>query len=377
MRGKLFSTILLLALQTICSRQLLPAQNVPAGDWNAPFQKCWEFETERLSLFPPLTDNRQTIFQILDDGTLMAIDAGSGRIIWRSRFGGEIVSNSFFEDNKLYLVNKIIDGEKDSEFIVRTVSAATGLTLWQKSLVLNEADKIYVSTSNNLIVIVSDTGQILLIDKAAGAEFWRRDFSTEITSVPFLFENKIFIGTVENKILGVSVSNGENVSKLDLPHAPTGNFFVSTETIVAGDRAGNVSAFRINDRKLLWKARTGAQIVDITEVSGNFLISSNDGFVYLLSARNGNRIWKRRLSGRPIGKPPVANNYALLQTIDGVAATVLDLGSGRTVNQILFGENVVSGGGAVSVSRHIVIPTSKGLLAFSSDCAEKPEKPEK
>lgn len=355
----------------LCLTQLLPAQSVPAGDWNAPFQKCWEFETDRLSVFPPLTDKRQTIFQTLDDGTLTAIDALHGKTVWRSQFGGEIVSNAFFEDNKLYLVSKIIDDEKDSEFVLRTVSAATGLTLWQKNFPFKEAGKLFVSTFNNSIIITSDTGQILLIDKTNGAEVWRRDLPTEITSVPFLFENKIFTGTVENKILTFSVSNGEIVFKLDSPHAPTGNIFVSAETLVVGDRAGSVLAFRLADRKLLWKARTGAQIVDITEVSENFLVSSNDGFVYLLSNKNGDRIWKRRLAGRPIGKPPVSNNYALLQTIDGVAATILDLGNGKTVNQIFLGENVFSAGGAVLVYNRIVIPTNKGLLAFSPGCAEK------
>jgi outer membrane protein assembly factor BamB len=372
MRGKLYFTIYLSALHLLCLIQFLPAQNVlPASDWNAPFQKCWEFETSRLSVFPPLTDKKQTIFQILDDGTLTAIDAASGKTVWRSQFGGEIVSNAFFEDSKLYLVSKIIDDEKDSEFVLRTISAATGLTLWQKSFPFNESGKLFVSSGNNSIIIVSDTGQILLNERTAGAEAWRKDLPTEITSVPFLFENKIFIGTVENKFLAFSVSNGEIVFKLDLPHAPTGNLFVSVETLVVGDRAGNILAFRLADRKLLWKARTGAQIVDITEVSGNFLVSSNDGFVYLLAARNGDRIWKRRLAGRPIGKPPVSNNYALLQTIDGGAATILDLVSGKTVNQIFLGENVFSAGGAVFIDNRIVIPTNKGLLAFSQNCTEK------
>lgn len=355
----------------LCLIGFLPAQSVPAADWNAPFQKCWEFETDRLSVFAPLTDKRQTIFQILDNGSLEAIDAAAGKTVWRSQFGGEIVSNAFFEDNKLYLINKIIDDEKDSEFVIRTVSAATGLTLWQKGLALNAAGRIFVATGNNSIIVVSDTGQLLLIDKTNGAESWRKDLSTEITSVPFIFENKIIVGTVENKVLAFSVTGGETIFKLDLPNAPTGNFFVSTETVVAGDRAGNVLAFRLADRKLLWKARTGAQIVDISEVSGNFLVSSNDGFVYLLSARNGDRIWKRRLAGRPIDKPPVSHNFALLQTVDGVAAQVLDLGSGKTVNQIFLGDNVFSAGGAAFVYQRIVIPTSRGLVAFSANCAEK------
>jgi outer membrane protein assembly factor BamB len=121
----------------------------------------------------------------------------------------------------------------------------------------------------------------------------------------------------------------------------------------------------------LWKARTGAQIVDITEVSGNFLVSSNDGFVYLLAAKSGDRIWKRRLPGRLIGKPLIYNNFALLQTIDGTAALILDLNNGKLVNQILFNENVFSGGSALFLHRRVIIPTNKGLLAFGSECAEK------
>src|SRR5215213_7270329 len=134
MRGKLYFTIRLLLLSLFCLLQFLPAQTLPAGNgWDTPFQKCFEFETAQMSAFPPQSDERQTIFQTLSDGTLTAIDALGGKILWRSQFGGEIASNTLFEDNKLYLVNKIID-ENAPEFVIRSVSAATGLTLWQKNL---------------------------------------------------------------------------------------------------------------------------------------------------------------------------------------------------------------------------------------------------
>ncbi|HEX8371032.1 MAG TPA: PQQ-binding-like beta-propeller repeat protein [Pyrinomonadaceae bacterium] len=370
MRGKLYFTIHLLLLSLICLARLLPAQNVPANGWDTPFQKCWEFETAQMSGFPPQSDHRQTIFQTLDDGTLVAVEATVGKTVWRSQFGGEIISNTFFEDNKLYLVNKIID-EKQPEFVIRSVSATTGLTLWQKSLSLNDSSRIFVSANNNSIILASETGQILFIDKISGAETWRKDLQTEITAAPLLFENKLFIGTIENKIEIFSAAGGESLSTLGLRNSPTGNFFVSAASVVVGDRAGNLSAFRIIDRKLLWKARTGAQIVDITEVSGNFLISSNDGFVYLLASKTGDRIWKKRLPGRLIGKPLVYQNFVLLQTIDGAGALILDLSSGKPVNQILFNDNVFSGNSALFVQGRVVIPTNKGLLAFSSECSEK------
>jgi len=372
MRGKLYFTISLLILSLPCFIRFLPAQTLPPAAWNVPFQKCWEFETERMSSFAPLADGRQTIFQTLDDGTLAAIDAASGKIVWRSQFGGEIVSHPFFEDNKLYLVNKIVvEAERQEEYVVRSLSAATGLTLWQKSLSLNDAGRIFVLNGGNLIIIVSDAGQILFVDKASGAEASRRELQTAVTAAPLLFENKIIVGTIENKAMAFSAISGEVVFKLDLPNSPTGNFYVSTEVLVFGDRAGNVSAFRAADRKLLWKARAGAQIVDVTEVSGNFLVSSNDGFVYLLASRTGDRIWKKRLAGRLIGKPLIYNNFALLQTVDGVTAPILDINSGKMVNRIIFGDNVFSANSALSVYQRIVIPTNKGLSAYSPDCADK------
>ncbi|MDQ3799112.1 MAG: PQQ-like beta-propeller repeat protein [Acidobacteriota bacterium] len=382
MRGKLYFTIRQLLLSLICLVQFLPAQSVPAAaggssgngiGWDVPFQKCWEFETSQMTAFPPQSDlQQQTIFQTLAEGTLTAIDAAGGKIIWRSQFGGEIISNTLFEDNKLYLVNKIVD-EDQPQIIFRSVSAATGLTLWQKNLSLNDSNRIFVSaTGNNSIVLVSENGQILFTDKTSGAEIFRRELQSSVTAAPVLFENKVFIGTSENKITAFPATGGESVFALNLPNYPTGNFFVSASAIVAGDRSGGVRSIRLTDRKPLWKARTGAQIVDITEVSGDFLISSNDGFVYLLASKTGDRIWKKRLPGRLIGKPLVYHNFVLLQTIDGAAALILDLNSGKPVNQILFGEDVFSANSALLVHRRVIIPTSKGLLAYSnSECTEK------
>ncbi|HEX8737284.1 MAG TPA: PQQ-binding-like beta-propeller repeat protein [Pyrinomonadaceae bacterium] len=370
MRGKLYFTIRLLLLGLSGLIQFSPAQTLPANGWDTPFQKCWEFETAQMSAFPPESDERQTIFQTLADGTLLAIDAAGGKTLWRSQFGGEIVSNTLFEDNKLYLVNKIID-ENAPEFVIRSVSAATGLTQWQKNLSLDDSSRIFISANGLSIVLVAETGQILFLDKSGGAEIFRKDLQTEITAAPLLFENRVFIGSVENKLTAFAANGGESVFNLNLKNPPTGNFFVSAAAIVVGDRGGNVSAFRSVDRKSLWKARTGAQIVDITEVSGNFLISSNDGFVYLLAARTGDRLWKKRLPGRLIGKPLVYQNFVLLQTIDGVAALILDLNNGKPVNQILFSESVVSANSALFVHGRVIIPTNKGLLAYGSECAEK------
>jgi outer membrane protein assembly factor BamB len=378
MRGKFYFFIQITVFMLLCFVQISLAQtSLIAAGWDVAFRKCWDLEIARTNLFPPMLadEDRQTIFQPLDGGVLLAIDARRGTTLWRSQFGGDIVSNAVLDDNKIYLINKIpFEEEKNSksEFVLRAVSPNTGLTLWQKNIAFStDPSRIFISTLNRSIAIVSETGQIVFADDTTGAEIRRRDLNAEITAEPVFFANRIFAGIAGNKVLSVSADNGEIVSELNLKNSPAGSFFVSSEMLVVGDRAGNITAFRAADQKLLWKARAGAQIVDITHISGNFLISSKDGFVYLLSSRSGDRLWKKRLDGRLLGKPSIYDNFALFQTLDGSQASILDLNHGKLVNRIFYGESAVSVGGALKLNRRLVIPTSEGLQAYAADCDEK------
>lgn len=95
------------------------------------------------------------------------------------------------------------------------------------------------------------------------------------------------------------------------------------------------------------------------------LITSLDNFVYLISVEKGNLIWKRRLGGRISGKSLVLDNCALITTIVEPAISVVDLSTGRLINKIILEDENFVTANLIKVQNKVIVPTSKGLYAFS------------
>lgn len=406
MRGRtcqIFNTAILtvLCLTPIFSAQISVSNDVSAASlrWDAPFQKCWEYGVsgggaagDEAEFQTPITDHQRTLFLPFDDGSVAALESDAGKILWRTQFGGRLAARPLFARGKLYLLSKIVNaGGRGAEFVLRAVSPATGLTFWQKNLAFGnssaptdssvlsgETEAIYLATDGNdaePLLVISGGGQIQAFAPNDGGEIWRRDLRAKISAEPFVSGERIFVGRADNKISVLSAAAGADAAEFPLRRAPTGNFAVSEtagrEIFVAGDRAGGIYAFRLSDRKLVWRARAGAQIYSVASAGGNFLVSSLDGFVYLLDGENGDRIWKKRLAGRPLGSILSNDEFVLVQTLDGNAAPVYEISGGRAVNRIQFEQGAFSNGGAIALNRKIILPTNRGLFAFSPVCAEK------
>jgi outer membrane protein assembly factor BamB len=370
MRRKLFFILCLAGLAWIFLLQITAAQATfgPAAGWDAPFRPCWFYETAQMSPFPPVTDRKETVFLPQSDGILLAINTRNGETLWRTEFGGEFVAQPFYTENRIFLFNRVNNEEKDV-YIFRSVSAQTGITQWQKVFSFEKFDKSFVLSDDRRIFLVTDAGQFLALEYNLGNELWRRFVSIDVTAEPVIREGRLITGSSNKKVLILSTQSGDLLTDMDFPYTPTKIFPLNREILIVGDLAGNISALRTADRKQIWKSRAGAQIVDINPVGDNLLISSYDGFVYFLSAKNGNRLWKKRLAGRILGKPLLSGNFVLLQTIDGETAPVLDLSTGKLVNQILFTNGATSENGAVFTLYGVLIPTSRGLHSLSPNCS--------
>jgi outer membrane protein assembly factor BamB len=148
---------------------------------------------------------------------------------------------------------------------------------------------------------------------------------------------------------------------------------VTDNSLYIGDKYGNVSEIMISSGKVRWKAVTGAEIISVTKVKQGLLVSSFDNFIYLLSEKNGKRLWKKRLTGKSIGKPLIKDNVAVFCTLGGSDALFIELDKGKSVNKVLINDENYFINNPSSFNNLIFFPTLKGLIAFSSDkqCSNK------
>jgi outer membrane protein assembly factor BamB len=363
---QILSSILFGLLLTCFIPQVFAASQINS-DWSRPLQFCWEFPTDEMSVFPVFTDNKQTAFLALADGSIVALDADAGKFVWRTEFGGKFIAAPIYSEGKIFLL-QLAGDDSGEDFILRTVSAVSGLTVAQKNLGRERIERAFLQADENFLYVFADDGSLKAFEKDSGVKIFDRKFVEKITSAPFLSENKIFIGSEGKKILMVSAADGSLLETFATENPIVGNLQFADETLYFGDALGNVSALRVSERKILWKFRTGAGIVDLATVNENLLATSNDGFVYMLSQKSGKRIWKLRLSGRLIGRSLLNHRFLITQTLDGTQIPVLDASSGKIVNQINLSAEAFTINGAAGDDKILLIPTNRGLQAFANVC---------
>jgi outer membrane protein assembly factor BamB len=341
--------------------------------WDSPFRLCWSFSIPEINSLSPATDHKKKIFLPLSEGGLLALDADSGKIVWRSSLGGAVFSQPVSDRDRLFLLNRVSD-HLGTEFVLRAISSATGLTLWQRSLEFPaEPAEIFLAIDNETLLLVVDNGRLLAFQNATGTDLWHRELPAGINAEPLILNNGVVIGRKDGRVSVIDAKTGADVFEYNFARLNGAENTVLAKNgarIFYGNRAGGIYSFRQSDQKLLWRARAGGQIASMAFVKDNLLVSSLDGFVYLLDSETGNRLWKKRLSGRPLGKTLLLDdNHALVLTIDGNAAQILEILSGKVVNQIFLEEGLTVAGEAVLAGRKVLIPTVRGLSAYSADCS--------
>src|SRR5215207_3181292 len=207
-----YTARLLLTISLTCS--LFAAQPVPQRpeqlSLSRPLVESWSFDTGDTSDFTP-TAHEDMVFLPLANGTLVALDAGSGALRWRSEFGGYISAAPASDERGVYIATEIkAEGKSPvpvlSTGTLRLIGKQSGVTLWVRSLSAPIRTALAVN-SNNVFAGTVD-GKLYSIKKATGEVAWMKTNPSPFNSHPLLFENRLYVGDEVGNLLAVDQNNG-------------------------------------------------------------------------------------------------------------------------------------------------------------------------
>jgi outer membrane protein assembly factor BamB len=354
---------------------LLLVQAVKTQEFGrSPLRECWRVENDNLDSHRIASDNVNRIFFSYSGGIIEAVDKTLGKSIWRSEFGGEIISPIMTDQKKVYLVFKNTPPETngDSEkkitiYSIRSLSIETGLTTWQKLLPLNEDEKVFFIEAADKLYVLTQGGLIQVLNKQNGEIFQEKKNALEISTIPSLVGDNIYVGTTDKKIVVLSKNGTKIQDEVGVKDIPTAILTPDAHELYVGDKSGNIVAINMTDKGIRWKTWTGAEIVSLSKVPNGILVSSFDNFVYLLSAKNGKRIWKKRLSGRSIGQPLIKNDIAVFSTLGGTDTVFIELKKGQSINRISIQNENYFVNNPSGIDDLVILPTNRGLFAYGSE----------
>jgi outer membrane protein assembly factor BamB len=354
-------TFLLILLNLVFLILDLSAQDLI--NWELPFKKCREINFENSDAQLIASDNEQTIFISKDKGKISSVNVQSGQEVWQANLGGIILSKAVVDLNSLYLITKTESDSNMESYFLWSINITNGVTNWKIEI----KNRSYLSDYKNLkaVIVLNENGSITIFDKKTGKTVWSIDYKIRASKF-FIFSESRAYRLVQNQMDLISLINGAVVLSIDLKTPLTSIYFSNDKMLLSGDTNGNLIFSELASGKIKWQTKVGGYISFIDETSRGFLVSSYDNFLYLFSTNNGKLIWKKRVNGRITEKPLLTAKYAIISSIGDNNTNIIDLKSGKSVNQITTtnGSNFVN---TPFLTKNLLILQTLGGISFYSN----------
>lgn len=354
-----------------------------------PLEKCWQYAAS--NTINMASDNANDLYTSNVGGKIYAVNAVTGEKIWETDLGGEIISVPAADATGIYVATGYSTavnaaGDSPNEFdklsapaakknrtafgTIRRLNKITGVTVWKRDFSEN-ADARLFSYGDSVIVV--NNRKAYSLGKIDGKLLWESRFDSEMTSVPYFSGSQLLLG-FKDRLTTLLIENNEIREGLNKINEPTAiSQSLDRHYLLWGDQKGFVYSFDTKLKKIVWRFRSGAQISFLKNTAEGLLIVSNDNFIYLLTEKTGKLIWKKRLAGRITSEPLLTGGFAVFTPLAEPNAVVVELSTGRSVNNINLSGGAFFTGAAISIEEILIFQTSEGIQAFSDPaiCRQK------
>jgi outer membrane protein assembly factor BamB len=218
---------------------------------------------------------------------------------------------------------------------VRALDAATGETLWEVSVVPENASGTSlgggVAANDQAVYVTSPYAEVLALDSKSGQVKWRTGVNSPIRTPPSIKNGRVFVVTINNELEVLDAKTGailwSHAGIMETAGLLGGaGPAVSSGVVVVPYTSGEIYALRVENGHTLWSDSLASfgkvdSISSLPHIRARpvidrdmvFLIS-HSGRMAALNLRSGTSVWSRDIGS--IQSPAVAGNFIFLITAD-------------------------------------------------------------
>lgn len=229
----------------------------------------------------------------------------------------------------------------DSDAVVSAFSLANGSRLWRTDTKPKDADSTNVGgglgVDQSTLYAVNGLAQLVALDVATGKPNWRRDIGVPGRSAPTIVEGRIFLTTIDDRLLAFSAADGQPLWTYQAAEPvtsvlgrPAPAYYQSL--VLAGFGSGELAALRADSGGIVWTDGLGASrgasgVADFLSIRG--LPVADNGQVFAISmggllvsndVPTGRRLWERQVAG--VDTPYVAGDWMFVISIEQQLAAI-------------------------------------------------------
>ena len=223
------------------------------------------------------------------------------------------------------------------------------------------------------VALTRDDNNLVAYNLVSGVIEWRAKVG-DVESSPLLVEKRLYVTTLQGKLLCVETFSGTIVWTFEVPSHTRTTIIRSSpasdgSVVVFGCDSGELYAVGIEDGKLRWRATTAGSIAGSPSIGGGkVFVGSTDGMFNAFDVESGKRVWKQDL-GSQIYASQVISSTSVYVGTSGQTVYCLDAGSGA-IKWKATTKSVVSAPPLLSGDVLYVGCMDKTLYAFDADSGE-------
>ncbi len=300
-----------------------PAELVPL-EHAAPVRRLWTArvgDAGRFVFSPALADS--AIYAAARDGTVVRLDAASGREAWRASAGMPL-SAGVGSDGRIVAV-------ASEEGVVAALDAASGKPLWRARVSSEVLAPPAVGAG--LVVVRSLDNRVFAFDAGDGKRRWvyQRAPASLVVRVPSgvaLGEDSAYAGFRGGKLAAIALSNGGQRWEATVA-IPKGATELERVTDVVGEPAlegrevcvaayqGKVACFEAASGRPLW-SRDVSSLTGASVDARYAFVADDNGSLQALDRSSGRSVWKQdRLSHRGLSLPVPVGDVVAVGDLEG------------------------------------------------------------
>lgn len=333
-----------------------------------PFRELWERNSHTLLEFPPVIFAGR-IYQLGDNGQLVALNKHTGGVVWKRKLGRLSASSPAITSNTVY-VTILSSGHPRKPGRIVALNSSNGRVRWFRSLPspsesspLIDKGKIFFGSQNGTVYALNDSNGRLL---------WDYHASGAVKASPTLSGGILYFGDYSGHIQAISERNGHRIWRSGSGGALLGSgTFYSTAAVYygrvfLGNTDGRIYAYDASTGKLDWAIQTGSYVYAspaVTNAPGlgpEIYLGSYNGSFYAINARSGRISWKFNAHGRISGSATIVGKLVYFAALGRHETYGLGISTGR----LLFQKDTGAFDPVISDGKDIYLTGYTGLFAL-------------
>jgi len=223
----------------------------------------------------------------------------------------------------------------DSDAVVSAFDVAGGRRVWRFDTRKDDDDSTNVggglTVDQGTLYAVNGLAELVALDAAKGTVRWRSGFGAPTRSAPTVVEGRLFVTTIEDRLLALATDDGRQLWSHQAANATTSILgrpapAYSDGLVVAGFGSGELATLHAESGTAVWTDTlaatiSGSSIADFAAIRGLPVVG--DGRVYAIGMGglavavdlpSGRRLWEREASGED--SPWAAGSWLFIVTLE-------------------------------------------------------------